>query len=155
MKQTLLASLVSGLVVGLLFVGVLSLKGEQKLGGTTNLDSLELSGTLTSAGIVNSGTMTVGGGTAISKYSCTTASWNPGSVATSTITNSTSSDIALSGAVVTDICGASLSSATSSAIRVGCAITGAATATISITNLGTTNAAIDLATGTAEVCYWN
>lgn len=86
-------------------------------------------------------------------HNCASATWNPGSIATSTITNSTSTDIALTGGLASDKCSATLSSATSSAISVGCNMSGTATATIQITNLGTTNAAIDLATGTAQVCF--
>lgn len=42
------------------------------LGGTTNFDSLELSGTLTSAGVVNSGNATVGGTLAVTGASALT-----------------------------------------------------------------------------------
>ena len=86
-------------------------------------------------------------------FSCATASWNPGSLATSTITNATSVDIALPGAVVGDLCQGSFTSATSTSIAVDCNIAATATGTMQLTNLGITNAAIDLATGTAKVCY--
>lgn len=109
---------------------------------------------VSSTGASNFGSIAIDGGAAIAESNCATATWNPGSVSTSTITNATSTDIALSGAAMGDYCFGSLTSATSSAVRIGCAISGAATATIAVTNLGTTNAAVDLATGTARVCYF-
>jgi len=92
------------------------------------------------------------GGVSRSNVGCATATFNPGSLSTSTIGNATTTDIALTGAVMGDTCAASLTSATSSALAVSCGITGTATATIEVENLGTTNAAIDPATGTAKVC---
>jgi hypothetical protein len=86
-------------------------------------------------------------------HNCATSSWNPGSLSTSTVGNATTTDIALTGAVVTDKCEAVLSSATSTALNVECNITGTATATLTLYNNGTTNAAIDVATGTAQVCF--
>ncbi len=101
--------------------------------------------------VSTTGSVAIGDGTAISKYSCATATWNPGSVATSTLAAVTSTNVALTGAVLGDLCLGSLTSATTSDAQVQCNITGTATATISLTNVGA--AALDLATGTAKVCY--
>lgn len=101
---------------------------------------------------VSSSQVQIGGGTAITSFSCNTASWNPLSIGTSSVNiAATSTDIALTGAVVGDTCSGSLTSATSSAARIQCTITGNATATLGLLNTGT--AALDLATGTAKVCY--
>ena len=110
---------------------------------------------VSSAGaITTTGGMTVGSsGTKVSNFQCATATWNPGALGTSTISNATSVDIALPGAVVGDLCSGSLTSATSTAIAVDCSVAQTATGTLQLTNLGTTNASIDLATGTAKVCY--
>ncbi len=82
---------------------------------------------------------------------CVSTSWNPPSIGTSTPNASaTSTDIAFPGAVMGDKCLGSLTSATSSAASVNCFFTGTATATIRLFNIGTT--ALDLATGTAQVC---
>lgn len=155
MNKTIISLLVLNILIalgGYAFPVVVDKLGAE---GDTNLTNLVLSGTMAVTGASThtgastfSSLITYG-----SSSACATSSWNPGSIATSTITNSTSTDIVLSGSVMGDFCVGSLTSATSSAIRVKCDISGAATATISITNLGTTNAAIDLATGTAKVCY--
>ena len=103
---------------------------------------------------VSTNSLTVGGGTAVTKRSCATATWNPGSVASSGAASGlyvTSTDIALPGTVAGDLCVASLSSATSSGLSTDCTITGTATATIALYNIS--GSAIDPATGTAKVCY--
>jgi len=92
------------------------------------------------------------GGVLRSGVGCATATFNPGNLTTSTIGNATTTDIAVTGAVLGDKCIGSLTSATTSAIAVSCQVTGTATTTLEVENLGTTNAAIDLATGTAKVC---
>lgn len=101
------------------------------------------------------GTFSIGGGTEIQKYACSSVTWNPGSLTTSTITNATSVDLAVSGVVLGDLCHASLDSATSTSLGVGCSIAANGTGTITLSNRGFTNAAIDAATGTAKFCYWH
>jgi len=83
---------------------------------------------------------------------CATSSWNPGSIASSSIDglHTTSTDIHFTGAVMGDTCKASLSSATSSAASVSCGVSGTATATLVLANLGAS--ALDVVTGTARVC---
>ena len=103
-------------------------------------------------GPANMSSLTINSGTAITAYKCATATWNPPSVGTSTVNvAATSTDIALTGAVMGDTCTGSLTSATTSAASVNCFITGTATATIRLLNIGAS--ALDLATGTAKVCY--
>lgn len=117
-------------------------------GGITNSGALTQSATSTFTGQVTIGTS----GTAISAYKCATATWNPDSIGTSTVSGAaTSTDIALAGAVMGDTCTGSLTSATTSAASINCFISGTATATIRLLNLGST--ALDLATGTAKACY--
>lgn len=144
-----------GMILVGLILGYLLFHSTGLLGSSTGYNSLALtpSASLGDSDAISNSSLTIGGGTAITAYKCATATFNPGSLATSTITNATTTDIALTGAVTGDTCSASLDSATSSAIAVACNITGNATATLRVSNLGTTNAAIDIATGTAKVCY--
>lgn len=106
---TIVASVVLSLVIGSFFFGsVLNVGGPQidntnevfKYGlraGAAQTQVIDSSGNLVSS-------YKLGGGTQVTKFSCATATWNPGSVATSTITNATSTDVPLAGAVVGDIC---------------------------------------------------
>lgn len=86
---------------------------------------------------------------------CGSATWNPASVASSSVDgiSSVTTDIAVPGLALGDICVASLDSSTSTSAFFTCTATGAATGTISLFNRGT--AALDLATGTAKICYFN
>ncbi len=134
-------------------------------GFTSNASSLFTSGVTIRAALVATSTLDVtglttatggiligSGGTAISNYKCATSTWDPGSLGTSTVAlAATSTDIAISGAVMGDTCSGSLTSATTSAASVNCSITGTATATIRVINLA--DAALDLGSGTAKVCY--
>lgn len=98
------------------------------------------------------GSITLNGGTALTNYKCATASWNPleaGGLGTSTSTATTT--IALTGAALGDVCFGAFSLATSTDVRIGCNVNVAGTTTISVSNLFGTS--IDLATGTAKVCY--
>lgn len=91
------------------------------------------------------------GGIGIGGNACATATWNPASAGTSSVNAAiVSTDITLPGAVMGDSCLGSLTSATSSNASISCFITGTATATIRMLNIGT--GALDLATGTAKVC---
>lgn len=84
---------------------------------------------------------------------CGTKTFNPGSIATSTLAAATSTDIALAGAALGDVCFGSLTSATTTDAQITCVVTQTATATLSLVNLGA--AAVDYATGTAKVCYFD
>lgn len=84
---------------------------------------------------------------------CATATWNPGSIATSTLAAATSTSITLTGLALGDVCLGSLTSATTSDAQITCTATAANTAILQIVNLGA--AAVDYATGTAKVCYFD
>jgi len=102
-------------------------------------------------GNVNTASLQVGSSTAMTLYSCTTATWNAPSIGTSSVsTAATSTDSAFSGALTSDRCAVSLDSATSSEARLSCNVSGSGTTTIQLLNTGPT--ALDLATGTAKVC---
>lgn len=122
-------------------------------GGGTNQFVVDSSGNVSSSASGNFSSVTLNNGSSSSRHVCTTATWNPGSLASSSVdgVSATSTDVALSGATTTDMCDVALSSATSTAASVKCHISGNATATIRLINFGT--AALDLATGTARVCY--
>lgn len=89
---------------------------------------------------------------------CGSITWNPGSVASSgnsiVGTHSTSTQVSVPGAALGDVCLTSLSSATSSGkYQLGCYLDQAATATVTLVN--SNGAAIDFATGTLKVCYFD
>ena len=143
--------LISALVAVVIVFGVnylLGMGSQPTLGGATiGMNHYETENFLQGLVIGNRGT-------ALSKVYCATATWNPGSVASSGATQGgyvTSTDIALAGAVMGDTCSASLSSATSSGLSTDCTVTNTATATIALYNIS--SGAIDPATGTAKVCY--
>lgn len=118
----------------------------QGIGGVLMMQSGVFVGPINTANTVTfSGEVTLG--------NCGTASWNPSSIATSTLASVATTSIALTGAALGDVCLASLTSATSSDAQVTCVINSAATSTIQIVNLGAS--ALDLATGTAKVCYFD
>lgn len=126
-------------------------------GGVNNFKTAAYPGGTETTRINSNGSTTIsslaiGGGTVINNYSCASVTWNPGSVATATPSAAeTSTDIALTGAVLGDTCTGSLSSATTTGAQIGCAITGTATATVSVFNIS--GSALDLATGTAKACF--
>ena len=146
-------------MVLVLLVGaaVLFHKPSENVRGTTNLndlsvDSVTSAGLISAVGLSNSSGTTIGGGTLINKFSCATASWNPLALGTSTPNAAaTTTDIALTGAVAGDLCVGSLSSATSSSAIITCNISASATATLQLVSIS--SSALDLATGTAKVCY--
>lgn len=153
----------AGLVVGVSFAPATSNVGglvhniqeaftEGATFGSTGQLTISNTGAISnSAAITATGGITIGSGTAIDLVKCATATWNPGSVGTSTlIAAATSTDIALSGAVMGDTCIASLSSATTSAAWVTCDVTGTATTTVKLVNIS--SSAVDYATGTARAC---
>lgn len=162
-------AVVAGLALGWLFFS-----GGSPLGGTFNASSnpvfrfglragnnqtqvIDSSGNLltavSSTANINAGSFQLDGGSQLGEFTCATSSWNPGSLASSSVDgiSATSTDIALSGAAAGDLCVAGLSSATSTSARLNCNISSANTSTISLFNIG--SAALDLATGTARVCY--
>lgn len=164
-----IALLVLGFVLGVYSIG----KNNAQVVGGTSYDVSNLVGDVyngisrvlvlsggyvvgpVSSTAVAANSLTISGGTAITGRKCATATWNPGSldpfVSSTVATAVTSTNIALSGAVMGDLCEGSLSSGTSSAASINCFMSGTATATIRLINLGST--ALDLATGTAKVCY--
>lgn len=155
-KINLLIIVLVALAVGVVIGWFLKPVPAPVVGGTTRSDmtvaaNFTVTGTTALAGLTNSSTMTVGGGTAITEHACATATWNPASIATSTLAAVTSTTITLTGAAMGDTCEGALSSATTTDIIVSCGVTGTASGSIFLTNVGAS--AVDLATGTARVCY--
>lgn len=110
--------------------------------------------TLSNVGaLVTSASVTLNGETTLGN--CGTATWNPGSLASSSVDgiSATSTDIVVTGAALGDSCIGSLDSATSTSAIFSCNISGAATGTITLLNTG--SAALDVVTGTAKVCYFD
>lgn len=92
-------------------------------------------------------------GTVIQEHGCNTASYDPPFIGTAyQATSTASTTIALSGAALGDICVASLTTATTSVVSVGCNVSATGTSTFRIQNFGADQ--IDIATGTARVCYY-
>lgn len=155
-NKGLLAGLVAIAVVALSALAFISLKSpsvivtgggsqgvaEQRYGGTTNLDSLGLSGTLSVTGGVTAGTLTVGSaGTASDLMVRTTLTVDPASIAASA---ATSSDVTLTGAGTSDHCYVSglsgdLTGSTSTAV-LSCVVTASNVATVYYRNVSSTAA---------------
>lgn len=169
-KQIIISSIVAGLTAA-----VVLLIGSIFVGGNQSADSFGASGGITrypNGGVVarflkvststaqtvgTDGTLTIGpSGTAITKYLCGTATWDPAAIGTST--TAVSVDIAVPGATYGDIVLASLGNpaATTTPLlwSVSGSITGTATATVTLYNFSTTTA-INLATSTAKACVIN
>ncbi len=92
-------------------------------------------------------------GSVIQEHSCNTVSYNPPALGIySSATSSATTTIALVGAVAGDTCLASLTTATTTDADLACHINAAGTSTLTVYNVGAT--ALDLATGTARVCYF-
>ena len=149
------------LAVALLGLGLLGfMRANQPLGATGQthyqiesfLQGITF-GTTRQGTLGNDGSVVIGSGTTISKYKCATATWDPATLGTSTVTlAATTTDILLTGAVAGDLCIASLTSATPTASSVDCTITQSGTSTIRAYNYGAV-AALNLGPGTAKVCY--
>lgn len=155
-NKGLLAGLVAIAVVALSALAFISLRSpsvivtgggsqgvaEQRYGGTTNLDSLGLSGTLSVTGGVTAGTLTVGSaGTASDLMVRTTLTVDPASIAASA---ATSSDVTLTGAGTSDHCYVSglsgdLTGSTSTAV-LSCVVTASNVATVYYRNVSSTAA---------------
>jgi hypothetical protein len=91
------------------------------------------------------------GGISQSGVGCGTATWNPGTLGTYLVaTGTTSTAVSVGSAVLGNLCDASLSSATSSAVDVSCNVSAAGTATVHIYN--DTASSVTVATGTVRVC---
>lgn len=122
--------------------GIQQASSEARYGGTTNLDSLGLSGTLSVTGAVTAGTLTTGSaGTASDLMVRTTLTVDPASIAASA---ATSSDVTLTGAGTSDHCSVAglsgdLTGSTSTAV-LNCMITAANTATVYYRNVSSTAA---------------
>lgn len=147
-------------IAGLLLptAGVIS-----NLGGLTNYDEIgttdgyEVDSTQVidgSGNWVGSGTVTVGsGGTAITKYVCATATWNPGAMSSSTVA---STSLLLAGSALGNVTLASFDAVSSTAewIAEG-KVTAVGSTTIFLRpQLGTQAylAGLDLGTSTARTC---
>lgn len=97
--------------------------------------------------------LTLGGGTAISSYKCTSATWNPASVSSSSASQTLA--INTGASTVGDIVIPSLASATSTnlwLITAKVTASGATNGTTTIFLRGQEGAAVDLSTTTAKVC---
>lgn len=91
----------------------------------------------------------------ITLNNCGTATWNPGSLASSSVdgVSATTTNVTVTGLALGDSCIGSLSSATSTAALFSCNVSAANTGTVTLINTG--SVALDLATGTAKVCYFD
>lgn len=146
--------IIGAVVAAIAIAGVFLPVGSDIVGSWTGYNSINLKPNQTDSyavGINNVSVISTSGVVLSQVYA--TTSWNPGSVGTTSVNAAaTSTDIALPGAVMGDYCFGSLTSATSSAASIHCFITGTATATLRLLNLGST--ALDLATGTAKVSLY-
>lgn len=90
-------------------------------------------------------------GDLVRELNCDTASWNPASIATSTLDGGAyaTTSVTLTGAAIGDLCLASFS-VTSTAAAFSCDIVEANTAVVKLANVGTV--ALDMATGTLKTC---
>ncbi len=112
-------------------------------------------GTFSATGTTTVGGLQIDSGSTIQAMNCATlTTWNPASLATLA---TTTQGIALQGALIGDICKASISSSTTAEVQVTCSITASAasasaygTSSILITNQGT---AVNFATSTLRTCY--
>jgi hypothetical protein len=158
-KKLLVAGLI-GLVIGFALASLPF--GGHNVGGVVvhnvseSFDAgIEVNGTqrISSTGAFTPLSLKLPSGATLLEHGCNTATWNPPSLGTSSVTlAATSTDIVLTGAALGDICVASLTTATTTAAGINCTITQNATATIRAVNYGTT--ALDLDSGTARVCYF-
>lgn len=157
----------------MVLLGILFTRPQDNFSGTTNfndlaVDSITNAGALNNAGNANvSGTLNVTGAVTYSSGltlfgettlgNCTTASWNPGSVASSgniiVGLNVTSTNVTgVTGAAIGDVCFATLSSDTSSVPHtLSCTFGSNTSSTVVLQNHDT--AALDITTGTLKVCY--
>ena len=159
-QQVLLAIaiLVVGCVAGVVAAPYLSqsgIVGATASGGPVFYSDLSIAGNLfagpnftqiTSKGVYV-GTTQVGGGTLVSKYVCSTATWNPAPVATS---SQQTLDISTPGVTLGDVEFASLATSTQGLSLEANAST---TATSSVILSNNSAAAVDIATTTVKVCY--
>lgn len=165
-KQLLITAIVAAIVASLVVLIGIRLVGDQSAEfGASGISRypnsgiaakyLKVTATPGTATAGSDGGLTIGsGGTEMTKYLCATVSWNPPSVASSgnPLTNATSTSITLTGAVLGDICKATLSSNTSTlAHSLTCNIQIADTAYATYANLSAT--AIDNVTGTLKACF--
>lgn len=121
MLNKLLSYSTLGGVIILLILQLLG--GSVALGGTTNYDQLSttdgysvdgtsiIDGSGVFVGAVNGTTLQLDSGTTVNELTCTTATWNPAAISSTTIA---STSVAIAGIAVGDIMWASLDSATSS-----------------------------------------
>lgn len=157
-KTILVSATVAALVVFILG-GLVGNQPVELGSGTRFPNGLSADSTSPSAGEVRGTTLTITGAATLSGEitlgNCGTATWNPGSLASSSVDgiSATTTDIAVPGAALGDSCIASLDSATSTSALFSCNISGTATGTITLANTG--SAALDLATGTAKICYFD
>lgn len=88
-------------------------------------------------------------------YQCATATVDPAAFEATTTgsgTATTSAIIAITGAVPSDGCIGSLSSASTSAVSVSCSIVGTGSSTLRIVNNTPGGSTLNLGSGTAKVC---
>ena len=159
-----------GLLIAILVVSVvgLALRSQKSLGGTSNLDSLELDGTLIVDGASTltgaatlSGTVTLGDEVSFDASSCASVSWNPGAVVSSTV--ATTSLAMPSGYNAGDILSWGFGTSTCSANNASClnwsvGPTNVASGTeieVQLSAAGEQSASINPATATLSVCYFD
>lgn len=128
--------------------------GKIGIGDTTPTDLLTVGSgdklTVNSSGnLSTSGSVTIGGGTAIVKHLSTTATWNPDSL---TNGSSTGTSVTLTGVAAGDPCTAGLSTITASKWLISASV--AAADAVDVTVLNRTGSTVDLASGTLRVSCW-
>lgn len=139
--------MVKNLVIGVLVVALVSV-GLLYLGQT-----LSFSGSGQDEYFVKNfkSGLTIGDGTAVSKFNCGTATWNPASITSSTDSYTTTS-VTVSGATAGDVSLVSLASVTSTNLwKLTSKVIGTDTVQVTMTAQG----AVDLTTTTAKACVFH
>lgn len=152
MTKKILLYVLLGVVVGALGTATLLAGSSANLGvGTVHNtqetfdEGIAVDGTEVISG---TGQLTIHGGTQIDKFLCGTATWNPGSVSSTTAetTSVTISGLALNDSVVASF-GASLQG-----LALNAYASTTDTAIVTLFDPDNTGAGVDLATSTVEVC---
>lgn len=152
-----------GVVIGLLVatgVGFLIARNtitSSTLGGVVGVGQVQTqtfwfyqglyAGTTQQFSVNSTGQLTLGGGTAVSKFACFTATWNPPSVASNT---AVTVDVSTPGVTLGDIEQTSLATSTQG-LQLEANASTTATSSVILSNTGI--AAVDIATTTVKVCY--
>lgn len=123
--------------------------------GSPAVQVIDASANVTSTGSGTFGSLSLDGSTAIGEFSCTTATWNPPAMSSTTVA---STSVALSGLALGDIVSANLNAATSSdQWYVTANVKNAGSSTVFLvpsTGSAAWNDGLNLTTSTLKVCYF-